>query len=320
MVPVHSTNGNPCDAADTYNVLHCPNPFPEFQWETIIDRSDMEKHLLEYNRQSFRAAAKSPCGHGIIMDAITFNATSPAAREFLEGVIPHEWLQNTDLLREFLTSFFTPPNVLSSPPISTAISEDDLVKGFGRWKEHTSTSPSGRHLGHYKAILQDPTLLKCLTIFLDIAISRGISLSRWQSAINIMLEKDAGLPKINRLRIIHLFEADFNFILKLLWGHRLIQRATRYDLLNDGQHGSVPGRNAIELVMLNQISNDICRTQKTNIIRFENDASACYDRILVHLGMLAAQRCGMPTNAVKVHADTLRDMKYRVKTVHGISD
>ena len=26
-----------------------------------------------------------------------------------------------------------------------------------------------------------------------------------------MIEKDAGLPRIHRLRIIHLFEADYNF-------------------------------------------------------------------------------------------------------------
>jgi hypothetical protein len=28
-----------------------------------------------------------------------------------------------------------------------------------------------------------------------------------------MIEKDAGSPRINRLRIIHLFEADLNFVL-----------------------------------------------------------------------------------------------------------
>jgi hypothetical protein len=135
-----------------------------------------------------------------------------------------------------------------------------------------------------------------------------------------MLEKDPGLPKIHRLRIIHLFEADFNFLLKLLWGHRLIQQAINLDLLHQGQYGSVPGRNAIELVMLNQTTNDICRIQKIPIIRFENDASACYDRIIVPLGMLAARRCGMPVEAVTLHADTLHHMKYRVKTVYGISD
>ena len=204
--------------------------------------------------------------------------------------------------------------------ISTHISTDDVQKGFGKWKESTSTSPSGRHLGHYKAIIQHPILLECLTKFLSIAISRGLSISRWQNAINIMLEKDPGRPTINRLRIIHLFEADFNFFLKIMWGYRLVHRAKDYNMINTGQYGSVPGKTAIELVMLNQISNDICRTNKTNLIRFENDASACYDRILVHLGMMAARRCGMPPNAIKTHAETLESMKYKVKTAFGISE
>jgi hypothetical protein len=71
----------------------------------------------------------------------------------------------------------------------------------------------------------------------------------------------------------------------------------------------------MELVMLNQISNNICRTAKINVIRFDNDASACCNRIriLVHLGMMAACQCGMPDNALQVHAGTLQKMKYRVK-------
>jgi hypothetical protein len=116
------------------------------------------------------------------------------------------------------------------------------------------------------------------------------------------------------------FEADFNFFLKIMWGYRLVHRAKEYNMINTGQYGSVPGKTAIELVMLNQISNDICRTNKTNLIRFENDASACYDRILVHLGMMAARRCGMPPNAIKTHAETLESMKYKVKTAFGISE
>jgi hypothetical protein len=105
----------------------------------------------------------------------------------------------------------------------------------------------GRHLGHYRAIIQDDTLLRCLTKFLDIVVQRGISLSRWQQAINVMIEKDAGRPRINRLRIIHLFEADFNFVLKLLWGHRLVRHANDLKLINSGQYGSVPGKTAMEL-------------------------------------------------------------------------
>ena len=77
--------------------------------------------------------------------------------------------------------------------------------------------------------------------FMNIAILRGISIPRWSQATNVMIEKDEGSPKINRLRIIHLFEADYNLFLKLFWGSRLVRRAAKMDLLNDGQHGSVPG-------------------------------------------------------------------------------
>jgi hypothetical protein len=72
-------------------------------------------------------------------------------------------------------------------------------------------------------------------------------------------------------------------------------------------------------VMLNQLTNDLCRVLKVNYARFDNDASACFDRIIVALGMLAARRCGMPTEAISTHAKSLELMKYMVKTVYGVS-
>ena len=92
------------------------------------------------------------------------------------------------------------------------------------------------------------------------------------------------------------------------------------DLLHDGQHGSIPGRMALDPVMLTQLSSDLCRVLKHDYARFDNDASACYDRIIVGLGMLAARKCGMPRNAIRTHADSLQFMRYTVKTVHGISE
>ncbi len=62
-------------------------------------------------------------------------------------------------------------------PIPTAISTDNIIKGFKSWKEMTTTSPSGK-LGHYKAIIQDPTLLRCLHVFLNIAMERDIAIPR----------------------------------------------------------------------------------------------------------------------------------------------
>ena len=135
-----------------------------------------------------------------------------------------------------------------------------------------------------------------------------------------MIEKDPGRPRINRLRIIHLFEADCNLFLKIMWGSRLVHRSVQLNLLNEGQHGSVPGRTTMDPVMLNQLTTDLCRVLKVNYARFDNDASACFDRIIVALGMMAAQRCGMPVEAVRTHAKALELMQYMVNTIYGVSE
>ena len=63
-------------------------------------------------------------------------------------------------------------------------------------------------------------------------------------------------------------------------------------------------------IMLNQLTLYMCRLMKKNFVRFDNDASACFDTIIVALGTLAAaRRCGIP----------MEFMKYFVKTVYGIS-
>jgi hypothetical protein len=46
---------------------------------------------------------------------------------------------------------------------------------------------------------------------MNLVITRGI-------AINVIIENDSGKPRINCLRIVHLFEADLNFFLQLQWG------------------------------------------------------------------------------------------------------
>lgn len=156
------------------------------------------------------------------------------------------------------------------------ISAEELCYGFKSWRESTSTSPSGKHLGHYKALIQDPTLLLFLVKFMNIAIQSGISIPRWSNAVNVLMEKDPGKPRINCLRIIDLFEADLNFFLKLQWGHRLVRRAIKLNLLHDGQHGSIPHQHmALDPIMHTQLTMDLSRVLMHDFVWFDNDASSC---------------------------------------------
>ena len=319
LVPRLRDASGPVPASDTYRILQDTDP-EDIIWETIVDRSEIESYLLGYNKASFRAAADSPCGHGVVHDSITFSSLSASSSDLLRGMIPPTWHGDDLHFREFLASFTIPPQVQDAGPLSSSISAEDIRRGFQSWRESTSTSPSGRHLGHYKALIQHPVLLNCFVQFLNITTQRGIAVPRWCNATNVLIEKDVGRPKINRLRIIHLFEADFNFFLKLQWGHRLVRRGLSLSLLHDGQHGSIPTRTSIDPVMLTQLTSDLCQVLKHDLARFDNDASACYDRIIVALAMLAARKCGMPPNAVRLHADALRLMRYTVKTMYGISE
>lgn len=317
LVPHHQQD---TELPHNFQEFLASTPTDELHWATLLDKTTIDSNLLRFNREHFRAAAASPCGHGKIHEQLTFSSLSGEAASLLDGNIPKEWIGNDELLREFLTSFIIPDSIKHLPDISTELTPQDVHRGFTKWKERTSTSLSGRHLGHYKALIQNDMLLSTLTKFLQFIIDKGIVLHRWCNAVNIMIEKDTGDPKITRLRIIHLFEADLNFFLKIQWGSRLVKRADKHSLLNDGQHGSVPRRTAMDPIMLTELTTDLCRILKHNLARFDNDASACYDRIIVALGMLAARRCGMPTNGISTHASVLQHMKYTVKTIHGISD
>jgi hypothetical protein len=168
-------------------------------------------------------------------------------------------------------------------------------------------------------LIQDPTLLTFYVLFLNTFVAKGKALERWENAINVLIEKYPGAPKLNRLRIIHLFKADYNFILKLLWGSRLVKNGEELCQLNNNQHGSRRGRKSLDPVHLQLISMDLCRILKLNIASFDNDASACYDRIIVALGMLVVRRLGMLDNAIRCHSQALELMKYTVETIYGTS-
>ena len=84
-------------------------PTPDVVWEKVIDRVAIERQILRYNRDSFRAAAESPCGHGLIHDELTFTSLSPAATELLAEHIPPSWNVTSPTLQAFLASFAIPP-------------------------------------------------------------------------------------------------------------------------------------------------------------------------------------------------------------------
>jgi len=130
------------------------------------------------------------------------------------------------------------------PTSSNNVTLDEFQFFWSSCKENTSSSQSGRHFGHYKAIsgCNDLSVLQVMSI--NIAARRGSPLSRWRKGVTVLLEKIAGNTRIDKLRAICLLEADFNWWLKVTFAKKMIHRMERTGILPLEQ-GAISGKTAL---------------------------------------------------------------------------
>jgi hypothetical protein len=88
-----------------------------------------------------------------------------------------------------------------------------------KFREKTLSSISGAHAGHYKSA----TFLDIVTNFLSRKIALiargGCSPERWGHGLKVLLEKVAGVALVNKLHVILLMEADFNYMNRWVFGY-----------------------------------------------------------------------------------------------------
>ena len=113
---------------------------------------------------------------------------------------------------------------------NNTISLNEFKKGYKIWKEGTTTSPSGQHLGHHHALLAPDgvqydnsntnfadTMWGIHNNITNITLLNEKPLSRWLLSLVIILPKDPVRPRIHRIRLINTYESDYNMVLKFFW-------------------------------------------------------------------------------------------------------
>ena len=286
-------------------------------YTTVLDCAVIEEELTKYNREWFRQAKDTPFGHGELYDLVGYDGLTETATAIVDGeCVEYMGIPMQRELEVFLEECRRPEAV---ELVDTLITKEQFISSVKGWKETTSTSPSGRHLGHYRTAILDDAVANLHSQLLNLPITYGFAPERWTHSVTPLIEKDAGRPYLTRLRVIHLFEADYNLFLKVIFGRRMVKNAERAQALNEQQHGSRPRRMTTDALFLARLEKDLIRQTKANSAHMDNDATGCYDRIVTSLGMIASRRLGMPEHAIRCQADTLRSMKYSVKHVYGTS-
>ena len=239
--------------------------------------SEVLQHMQQRNREHFRQAHCTPFTVPPLSEHLGFTGYSEYGQQILDGTYDSTQLEaNVQLLIQHLEQVHEMETNESRPTITA----DEFRGKLKVWSESTSTSPSGMHLGHYKALIakkhsfssdlpddklppeyclqRDELNSKQADLFglhlalINYALECGTTYKRWQTIANSILFKDADNIRLHRTRVIHIYEADYNLALGVKW-RSAMHAAESFQVLNEGQYGSRNGRQATDPVFIEEL-------------------------------------------------------------------
>jgi hypothetical protein len=117
----------------------------------VTEPEEMVALVLDRNFKHFGKANGTPFTEAPLKDWLGTHGKTDTGQAIIHGelrpVLGHGFPETQSVLD--LLQPFDPP----AAPISALLTSGDFKSFFANWKEGTSTSPSGKHLGHYKALL-----------------------------------------------------------------------------------------------------------------------------------------------------------------------
>ena len=143
---------------------------------------------------------------------------------------------------------------------------------------YSFSDDSGLNFGHYKAASFHKNLSVLHAAKLSECAKRGLPLARWSFGITVLLEKIMGNTYVNKLQAICLSEADFNWLNKLIFAKRMMQRADEQNAIPE-EIVSRKGRHCNIAAMSKTFFCDGSRVLHHPGAMAEEDFGDCYDRV-----------------------------------------
>jgi hypothetical protein len=252
----------PHQNAGGLSLVHVPSghplPFPDGPdpktwlgpWTTISNPSHIAQHICSANKHQYNTAATTPFATDPLLSYIGQDAGSEGSMNTLNGVDPPDSILSM-LQPETISLLKTIAEPHPTPKInpSIEITPEAYRSCYTVIPERTSSSPSGHHVGHYKAALTNASLTSLHCQMMSLPFQAGLSPPRWQKVINVMLEKQPGSPRIHRLRIIALLENDFNQAIRIIFARQLGFHMEDHGMIPSKLYGSREGRQCVSAIL-----------------------------------------------------------------------
>ena len=320
LIPARSHYGTIPDSFDHYdvhnmwNVIYPHNGKDINEWERVTEKNEVERIMVNWQKQHFMQANETP------LAAISWKDKFDN-EQFQQAVLDGQYKPPSSLplpVREVLLHLRKRPEITEEIQFQTTFEE---FKSFIRnAKEKTSTSPSGRSYSHYKALLSsNEAVLQTIHSIIEICIHYRIILNRWKKTTTTLIEKDAGMPKVHRMRAIHIIEAEVQFIAKTFYILKMMRMVDKYDLISDEQYGGRNKHQAQSVLINKHMYYNITSITHIPAAFMDDDARACYDRILTSLNGLENRRWGVPFSLSEFTTKFIESQVFNIRTAAGES-
>ena len=119
--------------------------------QDVSEPEEMFALILERNFKHFGQANGTPFTEAPLKQWLSDYGETETGQAIIDGELRpvlDSGFPETQTVLDLLQPFDPP-----AEPVSSLVTSADFKSFFAKWKENTSTSPSGKHLGHYKALL-----------------------------------------------------------------------------------------------------------------------------------------------------------------------
>ena len=282
------------------------------QWIKITHKTMLEDMLIQWQILHYTQANNTPFSDEFWTDEL-------AKDEDSDRIISGEFEPPENLpweAREILLQMKRSPKTVKEIDMTTTFEE--FCSFYRLAKESTSSSPSGRHYGHYKALLQsEKRYMNAIHTILCIGVEHDIILERWKPTISTLIEKVQGKPYIHKYRTIHIIESDMQFLSKKVYVLGMMKIAEDLGLITDQQYGARNKRQC-QSAYINKICYyDLSRQKLMASAFLDDDAKACYDRIVTRLSEMEVRKWGVSKRAAKYTTKFLHNQQFFLKLAGG---
>jgi len=151
-------------------------------------KESVETALWQTLCHQFTKAHGSPLLHEPLQSKVGLSGEGPEAKVILEGTF--ECPTNTDeYTKLFIQALQFPMADTRHMTILQLLCPEDFISHWHKAKEYTSSSFSGLHFGHCKSATSSHLLAHLHARFTQLVFMLGISLQRYQSGLQVILER-----------------------------------------------------------------------------------------------------------------------------------